>query len=63
LKADRQAGVLRVQAAHSESTADVGRVAVELAAELRHMADWLELDKVAVTPRGDLAPALKAVVR
>ncbi|MEJ2855810.1 MULTISPECIES: winged helix-turn-helix domain-containing protein [unclassified Saccharothrix] len=63
LKADRQAGVLRVQAAYSESTADIGRVAVELAAELRHMADWLELDKVAVTPRGDLAPTLKAVVR
>nr|BFE48903.1 crosslink repair DNA glycosylase YcaQ family protein [Saccharothrix mutabilis subsp. capreolus] len=63
LKADRQAGVLRVQAAHSEPTADLGRVAVELAAELRHMADWLELDKVAVTSRGDLAPALKAVVR
>ncbi|MBW4720160.1 winged helix-turn-helix domain-containing protein [Saccharothrix obliqua] len=63
LKADRAAGVLRVQAAHSEPTADHGRVAVELAAELRHMADWLELDDVAVAPRGDLAPALKAVVR
>jgi uncharacterized protein len=62
LKADRAAGVLRVQAAYSEPTADVGRVAVELAAELRHMADWLELDDVLVVPRGDLAPALKAVV-
>ncbi|WP_141981317.1 winged helix-turn-helix domain-containing protein [Saccharothrix saharensis] len=62
LKADRAAGVLRVQAAHSEPTADVGRVAVELAAELRHMADWLELDDVVVVPKGDLAPALGAVV-
>ncbi|MGM1065770.1 winged helix-turn-helix domain-containing protein [Saccharothrix sp. Mg75] len=63
LKADRAAGVLRVQSAFSEPTADVGRVAVELAAELRHMADWLELDDVVVAPRGDLAPALSAVVR
>ncbi|NUT53958.1 MAG: winged helix-turn-helix domain-containing protein [Saccharothrix sp.] len=63
LKADRAAGVLRVQAAHSEPTADVGRVAVELAAELRHMADWLELDDVEVVPKGDLAPTLKKVVR
>ncbi|MEU4803358.1 crosslink repair DNA glycosylase YcaQ family protein [Actinosynnema sp. NPDC023587] len=63
LKADRAGGVLRVQAAHAEPSADHGRVAVELAAELRHMADWLELENVQVTPRGDLAPALKAVVR
>ncbi|WP_121012585.1 winged helix-turn-helix domain-containing protein [Saccharothrix australiensis] len=63
LKADRAAGVLRVQAAHAEAGVDHGRVAVELAAELRHMADWLELDDVRVVPRGDLAPALKAVVR
>ncbi|MEV8436537.1 crosslink repair DNA glycosylase YcaQ family protein [Actinosynnema sp. NPDC051121] len=63
LKADRAAGVLRVQAAYSEPTADVGRVAVELAAELRHMADWLELDDVEVVPKGDLAPTLRAVVR
>jgi uncharacterized protein YcaQ len=63
LKADRAAGVLRVQAAHAEPNADVGRVAVELAAELRAMADWLELEDVAVVPRGDLAPALAAVVR
>lgn len=63
LKADRAAGVLRVQAAYSEPTADVGRVAVELAAELRHMADWLELDHVEVVPKGDLAPVLTAVAR
>ena len=63
LKADRAAGVLRVQAAYAEPTADVGRVAVELAGELRHMADWLELDQVDVVLKGDLAPALRAVVR
>ncbi len=63
LKADRAAGILRVQSAHSEPTADHGRVAVELAAELEHMAEWLGMDRVQVTRRGDLAPALKAVVR
>jgi uncharacterized protein YcaQ len=63
LKADRAAGVLRVQGAFAEPGQDNGRVTVELAAELRHMADWLGLDDVAVMPRGDLAPALKAVTR
>ncbi|WP_123746059.1 winged helix-turn-helix domain-containing protein [Saccharothrix texasensis] len=63
LKADRAAGVLRVQAAYAEPTADVGRVAVELAAELRHMADWLALDDVEVVLKGDLAGVLKAVAR
>ncbi|MEU4762899.1 crosslink repair DNA glycosylase YcaQ family protein [Actinosynnema sp. NPDC023794] len=63
LKADRAAGVLRVQAAYAEPGADVGRVAVELASELRHMADWLELDDVEVVLKGDLAGVLKAVAR
>ena len=34
-------------------------VAGNLAEELRSMAGWLELDVVAVTSRGDLAPALR----
>ena len=61
LKADRQAGVLRVQAAFAESdvaVADVPRVATELAAALREMADWLGLDEVVTVPRGDLAAPL-----
>jgi uncharacterized protein YcaQ len=62
LKADRQAGVLRVQAAHAETGVDVAEVAAELAAELRLMASWLELDTVAVAGAGDLAPALSALV-
>lgn len=60
LKADRQAGVLRVHAAHGESRIDVTRVAGELAAELVSMAGWLELDSVEVGERGDLADALRA---
>jgi len=63
LKADRAKGVLRVQGAFVEPGCDVGRVAVELAAELRHMADWLELESVVVMPRGDLAAVLGAVAR
>ncbi len=59
LKADRAAGVLRVQASHAEPGIDVTAVAVNLAAELRSMADWLALERVAMTDRGDLAPALR----
>ncbi|MEA2216331.1 MAG: hypothetical protein QOK19_1892, partial [Solirubrobacteraceae bacterium] len=36
-------------------------VAPELAAELRLMAGWLGLERLAVSPRGDLAAALASV--
>ena len=55
LKADRQAGVLRVQAVHGERGIDQSVVAAALTDELRLMAGWLELDDVAVAERGDLA--------
>ncbi|GAA3826042.1 crosslink repair DNA glycosylase YcaQ family protein [Amycolatopsis tucumanensis] len=58
LKADREAGVLRVQGAFAEPGAEVPRVAAELAGELRLMATWLGLDGFVVGERGDLAPAL-----
>lgn len=58
LKADREAGLLRVPGAFAEPGVDVSRVAGELAGELRVMAGWLGLDGVAVGARGDLAPAL-----
>jgi uncharacterized protein YcaQ len=61
LKADRQAGVLRVQAAHREPKAGA-HVAEALAAELRGMAAWLGLEKVEVLPSGDLAPELAEAV-
>jgi uncharacterized protein len=57
LKADRAAGVLRVQAAHAEEDAP-RETAAELASELVLMADWLGLGGVVVEPRGDLAAAL-----
>lgn len=62
IKADRAAGVLRVQSAWAEPGVDRGRVAVELAAELRHMAGWLGLEDVLVVQKGDLAAELIAAV-
>ncbi|TNC22614.1 winged helix-turn-helix domain-containing protein [Amycolatopsis alkalitolerans] len=59
LKADREAGVLRVQGAFAEPEVDETRVAAELAAELRLMAGWLSLDGVRVGERGDLAAKLR----
>ncbi|MDN2564849.1 winged helix-turn-helix domain-containing protein [Aquibium sp. A9E412] len=60
LKADRQAGTLRVRAAHGEATAPAA-TAPALRAELARMATWLGLERVAVAPHGDLAAALAAV--
>jgi hypothetical protein len=62
LKADREAGVLRVQSAWAEPAAP-GETAIELATELRAMAGWLGLDDVVVMPRGDLSPSLAAALR
>jgi uncharacterized protein YcaQ len=59
LKADRQAGTLRVQSAHAEPHAP-GETAEALHGELRLLAGWLGLDGVSVMPRGDLAGALAA---
>jgi uncharacterized protein YcaQ len=58
LKADRQAGVLRVQAAHAEEGAERALVSAALAEELRLLADWLQLEDVVVAERGDLWPEL-----
>jgi len=65
LKADRQAGVLRVRAAWAEdSVPDRDRVASELAAELEEMAAWLGLGEgVAADHNGDLAPDLARALR
>jgi len=62
LKADRQAGVLRVQSSWREPGHDPDEVADELAAELALTASWLDLDGIEVMPRGDLAAALAAAV-
>jgi hypothetical protein len=62
LKADRQAGVLRVQSAWLELGHEPSYVAAELAAELAVTASWLELDGIEVMPRGDLAKELTTAV-
>jgi hypothetical protein len=59
LKADRQAGVLRVRSAFAEDGVDRAAVSAALIDELRLMADWLELGDVAVGDRGDLADDLR----
>ncbi len=61
LKADRAAGVLRVQASHAEPGAP-SDVAPELAAELHVIARWLGLEGVAAASSGDLAGALQQAV-
>jgi uncharacterized protein YcaQ len=62
IKADRAAGVLRVQSAFAEEGVERPRVAAELAGELRLMADWLGLEDVLVVQKGDLAAELTAAV-
>jgi uncharacterized protein len=62
LKADRQAGALRVNAVHTESHADPGETAPALAAELRLMAGWLGLATIDMGARGIPARALKAAL-
>ena len=58
LKADRAAGLLRVQAAHAEGGVQTDEVGEALAAELRLLAGWLGLDSVTVAQRGDLSEVL-----
>lgn len=57
MKADRPAGVLRVHAAFAEAHAPAETPAA-LLEELRRMQDWLGLERMEITPAGDLGPAL-----
>ncbi|MEO7428289.1 MAG: crosslink repair DNA glycosylase YcaQ family protein, partial [Acidimicrobiales bacterium] len=61
LKADRQAGALRVRAAHAEPTFDADRSLPVLRDRLVELAGFLGLDDVRVEARGDLAPALNRI--
>jgi uncharacterized protein len=58
LKSDRKASALLVPATWKEPGVPDDEVAAELAAELREMARWLELERVVVGERGDLSSAL-----
>lgn len=63
LKADRQAGTLRVHGAFAEPGTDRAHVANELAAELAEMARWLELSRVSVGAKGNLSAPLRREMR
>jgi uncharacterized protein YcaQ len=65
LKADREAGVLRVIASYLEPHAQTNRDAVAhaLAAELKTMAAWLGLSGVSIGRRGDFARPLGSAAR
>jgi uncharacterized protein len=60
LKADRQANVLRANAAHIETHADPRATGTALAGELQLMAQWLGLGGVETGPKGNLMRELKA---
>ena len=62
LKADRQAGVLKVNGAFLEPPADAVHVSRELAVELGEMARWLGLREIAVGSNGDMARQLRKAV-
>ncbi|MCU1442367.1 MAG: hypothetical protein JWQ59_517, partial [Cryobacterium sp.] len=62
LKNDRQAGVLRVQAAWAEVGAPA-ETASRLASVLRETASWQGLGEIVIAPRGNLAGALAAELR
>jgi uncharacterized protein YcaQ len=59
LKADRKRRALLVRSAWIEDHAPPSRVAAELGAELRLVADWLDLEDIEVDDRGDLAKPLR----
>lgn len=60
LKADREARILRVPAAHAEPGEPARAIAPAIAAELRGLATWLGLDGVDVARKGTLATALRS---
>ena len=62
LKADRKNRCLRVLASYREEGVDEIRAANALAQELHLLADWLDLERIEVSRRGDFAVPLSAAV-
>ena len=63
LKADRTQKVLVVQSAHFERGQSAARIAPAMRAELQKMRQWLELDRIEVAKRGNLAAALRRTLQ
>jgi uncharacterized protein len=61
LKADRATRTLMVPAAHAEPGVDVTEAAEAVMTELRAMASWLGLERIAIARRGNLASKLKSL--
>ena len=63
MKADRQAGILRVNAAWHEAGQDPGAAAHAIAPAVQDMCRWLELDRVGIADRGNMATDLNVAIR
>jgi uncharacterized protein len=63
LKADRAGGRLLVHAAHAHGERPRAQITAALAQELRILADWLGLPRIAVARKGELARGLARTVR
>ncbi len=63
LKADRGNCALLVLAAHPEDGIDTEQTIAALGRELRHLANWLDLERIKVSRRGKFARALADYVR
>lgn len=62
MKADRQAGALRVEAAFLEPGVSARSVVAPIAGQLRAMGEWLGLGDIAVGRRGSLAAPLASAL-
>jgi hypothetical protein len=62
LKADRQAGVLRVRGAYAEPSFEQDRSLPVLVERLRELGQFLGVPDVTAEPRGDLAAALQGAL-
>jgi uncharacterized protein len=63
LKAQRDTSTLAVLSAYIEPGSAASSISGELAAELRRLADWLSLDTLEISQRGDLSPDLRVAAR
>jgi hypothetical protein len=62
LKTDRRASTLQVRGAYAEPGTDSDSVAHAAAVELDAIRGWLQLDRVAVARRGNLAAAVRRAI-